>query len=44
VRLILSDPRTERAIAKDYGVSHTAIGDIKRGSKWRHIKRGMTQS
>jgi hypothetical protein len=44
VRRILTDPRTQRAIAKDYGVSHTAIGDIKRGNKWRHVRKSMTQT
>jgi hypothetical protein len=37
VRRIREDSRAERAIAADYGVSHTTIGDIKRGKKWSHL-------
>jgi hypothetical protein len=45
VARIRADNRTQRAIAKDYGVSHTAIGDIKRGKKWRHVEgQNMTPS
>lgn len=37
ILLIRSDPRPQRAIAKEYGLSHTAIGNIKRGRTWTHI-------
>jgi len=37
VRSIRSDPRSQRAIARDYGVSQTAISEIKNRKRWRHI-------
>lgn len=35
VRQILSDRRPSRAVAADYGVSHTAVLRIRRGDRWR---------
>lgn len=32
--VIRSDPRSHRAIAADYGVGHTTIGQIKRGQSF----------
>lgn len=34
---IRADPRSHRAIALDYGVSHNTIGGVKRGEVWCHI-------
>lgn len=34
---IRNDPRSHRAIARDYGLRHTSVGDIKRRRIWRHI-------
>lgn len=34
---IFNDPRTQVAIAKDYGVGQRAIGKIKRRERWKHI-------
>lgn len=36
VRVIREDGRSHRAIAADYGVAKTTVGDIKRGRIWRH--------
>ena len=34
VAAIRADPRSQRAIAKDYGISKTQVGNIKRGERW----------
>lgn len=34
---IRSDPRSNAAIAREYGVSHTTISGIKRRTTWRHL-------
>lgn len=34
---IRKDSRTHRSIAKDYGVTHTLVGYIKRNKLWKHI-------
>jgi len=34
---IRSSSLTLRELAKDYGVSHTAIGQIKRGESYKHL-------
>ena len=39
VKSILTDPRTQKAIAEEYGVSIICIGNIKRGSSWKHLSR-----
>jgi hypothetical protein len=39
VRAILSDQRTQQAIADDYGVNQTVVSKLKRGQIWRHITR-----
>lgn len=36
VEQILLDPRPQRAIAKDWGVSQSSIGDIKSGKSHKH--------
>lgn len=36
-RAIRNDPRSQRAIGRDYGVSHTVVGQIKSGAIWRHV-------
>ena len=36
---ILTDPRTQKAIAEAYGVSILCVGNIKRGSSWKHLSR-----
>lgn len=33
---IRADSRSQRKIAAEYGVSHTAIGEIKNNRLWRH--------
>ena len=35
-RAIRSDPRSQRQIGREYGVSHTVVGQIKSGAIWRH--------
>jgi hypothetical protein len=35
VSAILRDDRTQKAIAADYGVARSTIGEIKRGRAWR---------
>ena len=37
VRAIRADNRSQRELAKVYGVSQVAIGKIKRRQHWRHI-------
>lgn len=37
VRAIRKDDRTNREIAKDFGVSHTTIGNIKNNQFWKHV-------
>ena len=34
---IRKDPRSLRAIAEDYDMDHTTIGDIKKRKIWKHI-------
>jgi hypothetical protein len=34
---IRSDPRSQRAIGRAYGVDHGTVGHIKRGSTWRSL-------
>ena len=35
VAAVKADPRPQRAIARDYGISKTQVGNIKRGEQWR---------
>lgn len=35
VAAIRADSRSQRAIAKDYGISKTQVGNIKRGKQWQ---------
>jgi hypothetical protein len=35
---ILNDTRTQEAIAKDYGVSRSLVGQIKRRAAWAHLE------
>ena len=37
VMSIYTDDRTQRIIAKEYGVTHGVIGRIKRGKKWAYL-------
>lgn len=37
VLAIRSDPRTNRAIAAEYGIDRSTAGDIKRRKIWRHV-------
>jgi hypothetical protein len=37
VRAILSDPRSLRVIAEDYGLCKSAVSAIKRRKNWRHL-------
>lgn len=37
VRAIRADPRPQVAIARDYGVTNTAVWKIKHRTRWRHI-------
>ena len=37
VMAILADMRSNRQVAKDYGVSHATIGKIKRRETWGYI-------
>ena len=37
IQAIRSDPRLQRIIAKDYGISQTAVGLIKRRERWKHV-------
>lgn len=37
VAAIRIDPRQHRAIGAEYGISHTAVGFIKRRKTWQHI-------
>lgn len=41
VMAILADNRSNRQIAKTYGVSHETIGKIKRRESWRHIRSAL---
>ena len=34
---ILKDDRSQKAIADDYGVSPSTIGQVKRRKRWRHV-------
>ncbi len=36
-RAIRDDGRSQRVIGREYGVSHTVVGQIKSGSIWRHV-------
>lgn len=40
VRAIRADPRGVRRLSKAYGVAQTTIGNIKRGTAWKHIDGG----
>lgn len=40
VRAIRNDPRIQKAIAEDYGVSIEAINHIKLGRNWKHLLKG----
>lgn len=35
-RAIRSDPRSQRKIGAEYGISHTVVGQIKSGQLWSH--------
>jgi hypothetical protein len=35
-RSIRSDQRSQRVIGREYGISHTVVGQIKAGQIWRH--------
>lgn len=37
IKEIRGDFRSQRAIAADYGISHTNVGYIKRHETWRHL-------
>ncbi len=37
VKAIRCDSRTQRGIAKAYGISHAQVGNIKQRKCWRHI-------
>ena len=37
VKAIRGDARTQRAIAKDYGVAQMTVSRIKRGIRWTHV-------
>jgi hypothetical protein len=37
VRAIRSDIRVQHVIARDYGISQTAVGLIKRRERWKHL-------
>jgi transposase len=41
VMAILADTRSNRQVAKIYGVSHETIGKIKRRESWRHIRSAL---
>ena len=41
---IISDKRSNRTIAKAYGVGRETIGGIRRGLGWKHIPRSEAQS
>lgn len=41
VKAINADPRLYHAIAKEYGVSKTAVLNIKNGRYWRHVQRPL---
>jgi hypothetical protein len=34
---IYNDPRSQRVIGRDYGVTHSQVGLIKRGKQWTHV-------
>lgn len=38
IRLIRDDPRLQREIAQDYGVTQPTIGYIKRRETWSHVR------
>ena len=38
VMAILNDSRSNRQLAKLYGVSHETIGKIKRRESWKHLR------
>ena len=38
VRAIRRDPRTQREIAKSYGISQSPVGMIKRRETWKHVQ------
>jgi hypothetical protein len=43
VRAILADPRTQTAIARDYGVNPVTIHYIKVGRNWAHLHHTVTK-
>jgi hypothetical protein len=40
-RLITRDAASQRALARQYGVSHRTIGSIVSGRTWGHVKEGL---
>jgi hypothetical protein len=42
VLAILRDPRSHHAIARDYGIYHTGVSEIKTGKTWRHVTAPLT--
>lgn len=38
VKIIANSSLSNRELAKKYGVTHSAIGSIKRGKIWKHLK------
>jgi hypothetical protein len=42
VLAILRDPRPHHAIARDYGIHHTGVSEIKTGKTWRHVTAPLT--
>lgn len=37
VQQIRVDPRSQRVIAKDFGISRSAVSEIKTRKKWKHV-------
>jgi hypothetical protein len=42
VLAIFRDPRSHHAIARDYGIHHTGVSEIKTGKTWRHVTAPLT--
>jgi hypothetical protein len=42
VLTIFRDPRSHHAIARDYGIHHTGVSEIKTGKTWRHVTAPLT--
>lgn len=38
VRMVRDDPRTCRVVAKELGVSHAAISQIRTGKRWKYVQ------